>query len=283
MCPYICIYCNRVIGGKRTCSGGDMAGDENEAPRIRRSSLKTLNSSYTNWKHKLRENCFKRVREDRTRLLWKLRLPEAVEYSSNHKNLVKSTLQDIVSDELRKFKESSLHEKYGAPTFDTKTDDMIWEDDALSSSYQGDYEEMLLLMERIFYEDLRTEKSRKESESECFIQTWEDEEDEYLARAVYEHMQLNSEQVAEELWCPICKRGKLQENYHQIYCSHCEVKLERGDEVNLKLLRQRLGDVHMEHLDRGCRQRPEFCSETKFCLTALYIKCQGCSTFEVVL
>jgi hypothetical protein len=27
------------------------------------------------------------------------------------------------------------------------------------------------------------------------IETWEDEEDEYLARAVYEHMKLNDEQV----------------------------------------------------------------------------------------
>lgn len=75
--------------------------------------------------------------------------------------LIKSTLQDIVSDELRKIKESSLHEKYEVPTFDTKTDDMIWEEDEISTSYQGDYEEMLLLMERIFYEDLRIEKIKK--------------------------------------------------------------------------------------------------------------------------
>ncbi|XP_073137456.1 uncharacterized protein [Henckelia pumila] len=184
------------MGEMKSSSGGDMVEEENDAPapapRIRRSSLKAQSSTYTDWKHKLRENCFKRVREDRTRLLWKLRLPEAADDSSNHENLVKSTLQDIVSDELRKIKESSLHEKYGIPTFDAKTDDMIWEDDVLSTSYQGDYEEMLLLMERIFYEDLRTEKTRKESE--CFIQAWEDEEDEYLARAVYEHMQLNREQ-----------------------------------------------------------------------------------------
>lgn len=33
------------------------------------------------------------------------------------------------------------------------------------------------------------------AESEGPIVTWEDEEDEFLARAVYEHMQLNSEKV----------------------------------------------------------------------------------------
>jgi len=30
---------------------------------------------------------------------------------------------------------------------------------------------------------------------ECDIETWEDEVDEYLARAVFEHMQLNEDEV----------------------------------------------------------------------------------------
>lgn len=33
------------------------------------------------------------------------------------------------------------------------------------------------------------------AEPENLITTWEDEEDEYLAREVYDHMQLNSDQV----------------------------------------------------------------------------------------
>ena len=33
------------------------------------------------------------------------------------------------------------------------------------------------------------------AEPQAHIETWEDEEDAYLARAVYEHMQLNDEQV----------------------------------------------------------------------------------------
>lgn len=33
------------------------------------------------------------------------------------------------------------------------------------------------------------------AESEGPIVTWEDEEDEFLSRAVYEHMQLNSDKV----------------------------------------------------------------------------------------
>lgn len=86
----------------------NMVGDEEKALQNCRPSLKSLASfnNYPKWKNKvltiwwfmakvwfisclcleffvwvtqiqLRENCFKRVREDRTRLLWKLRLPEA--------------------------------------------------------------------------------------------------------------------------------------------------------------------------------------------------------------
>ncbi|CAA2979576.1 Hypothetical predicted protein [Olea europaea subsp. europaea] len=224
-----------------------MAEDEGNRPHNNRPSLKSHISfnNYPKWKDKLRENCYKRVREDRTRLLWKLRLPKPNELHLNHKDLIKSTFQDIVSVELRKIKDSSLNSDCGVPTFGTASDDMIWEYDGLHTDYQGSCEELLFEMQRIFYEDLRAEESLKEPEN--FIETWEDEEDEYLARAVYEHMQLN------------------------------------GEQISLDLLRTRLAEAHAEHLDRGCRLKPEFCVETIFELTALYIKCQGCDTFEVVI
>ncbi|KAK6163920.1 hypothetical protein DH2020_000784 [Rehmannia glutinosa] len=257
-----------------------MVGDKDEGLQSCRPSLKSLSSfnNYPKWKHKLRENCFKRVREDRTRLLWKLRLPEAK--ISNHEDIIKSTLQDIVSDELRKIKGASP-DGSSTPILGTATDDMIWEYDGLHTAYQGDCEEMLLEMQRIFYEDLRTEENIKGPQNSTI--TWDDEEDDYLARLVYDHMQLNSEEVGEEIWCPICKQGKLQENGIHIYCSQCKLKLKRDHEVDLNRLRLRLGEAHTEHLDRGCRLRPEFCVETKFELTALYIKCQGCDIFEIVL
>ncbi|GFQ04186.1 hypothetical protein PHJA_002562500 [Phtheirospermum japonicum] len=257
-----------------------MVGDEEKALQSCRPSVKSIGSfnNYPKWKDKLRENCFKRVREDRTRLLWKSRLPEAK--FSNHEDFIKSTLRDIVSDELRKIKDASPNES-PSPLLGTSTDDMIWEYEGLHTAYQGDCEEMLLEMQRIFYEDLRTKESRKGPEN--IIVTWEDEEDEYLSRLVYDHMLLNSDQVMEEVWCPICKEGKLQENGHHIYCSQCKLKLKKSLEVDLNHLRLRLGEAHTEHLDKGCMLRPEFCVETKFGLTALYIKCQGCNTFEIVL
>ncbi|KAE8726531.1 Detected protein of unknown function [Hibiscus syriacus] len=174
---------------------------EENCPTIKRPSLKSHprfnNSSF--WKDKLRENCYKRVREDRTRLLWKMRLHAA--QSFNHKEFIKSSFQDIVSDELRKIKDSSIN------------------------AYQGECEGLLLEMQRIFYEDHRRETEGKEPKEG--IEAWEYEQDEYLALAVYDHMQLNNEQ---KLICP---------------------SLNRGDEVNLDVLRDQLAEAHADHSKEG--------------------------------
>ncbi|XP_015162826.1 uncharacterized protein [Solanum tuberosum] len=137
---------------------------------------------------------------------------------------------------------------------------------------------MLLEMQRIFYEDLRMEETKEQVSNE----TWEDEEDEYLARAVYKHMNLN-EKAGKEVWCPICKQGELKEDCHHIYCSPCGLRLNRDDEVNLEVLRNRLDEAHSDHLDQGCRLKSKFCVETRFDLAALYITCQGCNMFELVM
>ncbi|GAY56195.1 hypothetical protein CUMW_170010 [Citrus unshiu] len=197
-----------------------------------RPSLKPSShfNNYPLWKAKLRDNCYKRVREDRSRLLWKMRLPAA--QSLNHKDFIKSAFQDIVSDELKKFKNLPLKPndcmEVSSPT--AEPNDILWEYDGLHSTYQGECEEILLEMQRIFYEDLRAEPTRKEPEIP--VETWEDQEDEYLANAVYEHMHLNDQ-------------------------------LSKDDEINVVTLRNRLADVHTEHLDRGCRLKPKFRLETK--------------------
>ncbi|XP_065873173.1 uncharacterized protein [Euphorbia lathyris] len=247
-------------------------------PPPKRQSNKTSShfNTYPLWKNKLRENCYKRVREDRNRLLWKMRLPTAK--SLDQKDFIKYAFQDIVSDELKRIRnDSSPNEQSKIATALDETD-MLWEYDGLLDAYQGVCEEVMLEMQRIFYEDLRTEPIREELEN-----TWEDEEDEYLARAVFEHMQLNDEQVQRETWCPICKQGLLQENHKLIDCSLCELQLTKGDEVNLETLQTRLAEAHTEHLDRGCRSKPKFCIETRFGLTALYISCDICKVFEIVI
>ncbi|WMV46360.1 hypothetical protein MTR67_039745 [Solanum verrucosum] len=233
-----------------------MAGNEEERVQIR-DSLKAQScfNNYPKWKEKLRENCYTRVREDRSRLLWKLRFAN----NQPHKDLVKSSLEDIVSDEIQKFKHSYQSETFDNYKFSLSLDDAIWQYDGLHEAYQGDCDEMLLEMQRIFYEDLRMEETK-----------------------VYEHMNLN-EKAGKEVWCPICKQAKLKEDCHHIYCSLCGLRLNRDDEVNLEVLRNRLDEAHSDHLDQGCRLKSKFCVETRFDLTALYITCQGCNMFEIVM
>ncbi|TKY75514.1 RPA-interacting protein A [Spatholobus suberectus] len=228
-----------------------------------RPSLKSDSplNKYQLWKQKLRDNCYKRVREDRTRLLWKFRC-------NQQEDVVKSAFQDIVSDEFNKMK---------------NTDELLWEyEGPPDTTYQGECEDILLEMQRIFYEDLKSQPPIQDLESD--IETWEDEVDEYLAGAVYEHMQLNADEAhGKEIWCPICKQGELKDSHNLIYCTRCELQLNKASELTLDFLRDRLAEVHTEHLDRGCRLKPKFCMKTKFNLTALYISCEGCDTFEVVI
>ncbi|XP_020679118.1 uncharacterized protein LOC110097200 isoform X2 [Dendrobium catenatum] len=190
------------------------------------------------------------------------------------KEVIESTFWHIVTDELEKIKVSPLGD--GNCISNSENDDILWEYDQLCSEIES--EDLMMEMERILYRDLREEKIRRELE---LIE----EEDDYLARAVFEHMQINDEQALKnKIWCPICKRGELKETHHLIHCTNCTLQLDLADDkVNLEFLRTRLAEVHMEHLDRGCRALPEFCIETKFDLTALYIRCMACSTFEIVL
>lgn len=76
-------------------------------------------------------------------------------------DIVKSTFQDIVSNELRRIKNSSLDENFGNLSPHQSNDDDIWEYEGLHAVYQGDCEEMLLEMQKIFYEDLAKEEFRK--------------------------------------------------------------------------------------------------------------------------
>ncbi|XP_022137009.1 uncharacterized protein LOC111008573 isoform X2 [Momordica charantia] len=211
--------------------------DPNSTTQIRRPSLKThpRYNNYQSWKQKLRENCYKRVREGRSRLLWKMRLPVSsptYPHSLNNRqqDFVKSAFQDIFSDELKKIKDQSLNDYDNKLPSAPECDDVLWEYEGIQDAYEGEGEEILLEMQRIFYEDLDVDVRQKGSEGP--IVTWEDEEDEFLARAVYEHMQLNSEKVFEKFWCPICKQGELLENNRSIHCTHCGLQLSKANEVS---------------------------------------------------
>ncbi|EOA17300.1 hypothetical protein CARUB_v10005572mg [Capsella rubella] len=240
----------------------------------KRTSVKSQSEfDYSIRKQKFRENCFRRVREDRNRLLWKLRLSDC--QSSDQKEIINSAFHDIVTDELKKFEDRNEN-------VTKDCDDILWEyEEGVKGVYEGDSEEILLEMQQIFYKDLLSETTVNGSYVK--IETWEDEEDDYLATLVSQNMCLNSEEEQKQIWCPICKKGELMENHRHIYCNICKMQLNKGEEVNLDILQERLAEAHAEHLERGCRLKPEFSVQTNYNLKALYITCEACNTFEVVV
>lgn len=193
-----------------------------------RPSLKSDSefNNYQLWKQKLRENCFKRVRQDRSRLLWKCRLS-----SSDELDIV---LRDIVSDELNKINNDD--------------NDLLWndDDDGPIKAQEGDCEDILLEMQNLFYQDLNSHPPPPHID----IDTWEDD---YLARAVYDHMHLNNpdnnnnnnnKTCGEPIWCPLCKQGQLKDTHNLIYCTLCKLQLTKANEVLTLLTYSRLNTIH---------------------------------------
>ncbi|WOH00404.1 hypothetical protein DCAR_0519763 [Daucus carota subsp. sativus] len=168
---------------------------------------------------------------------------------------IQSALQGIVSDELTKI-----------------NDDLLWEYDGLRS--QPECEDILLEMQNIFYQDIDLHQTTQQT-------SWEDDEDDYLARLVYQHMQLNDGTVEKTVWCPICKQGELQENHFLFIALLVNLDYSEGKRsFTLELIRNRLAEVHEEHLDRGCKLTPKIRKESS--PSVLYIECSGCDTFEAV-
>lgn len=71
--------------------------------------------------------------------------------------IINSAFQDIVSDELKKIEDSSRNLS-GNQTVTRDCDDILWEyEEGLKGVYEGDSEEILLEMQKMFYKDLLSE------------------------------------------------------------------------------------------------------------------------------
>lgn len=75
--------------------------------------------------------------------------------------MIKSACESIVSDELKKLKDSPSNDNLQFTTSASDISDILWEYDGLHDAYKGECEEILLEIQRIFYEDLRDESTKK--------------------------------------------------------------------------------------------------------------------------
>ena len=72
---------------------------------------------------------------------------------------INSAFKDIVSDELQKLNQQSAASE--VPSSLSGEDDVLWEYDGLHTADKAECEDILLEMQRIFYEDIRLELSQK--------------------------------------------------------------------------------------------------------------------------
>lgn len=242
----------------------------------KQNSRRCSNKSWhPHWKEKLRENCLQRVEKNRSQILWKIRLGrEALPVSQEETKLAFS---DILVDEIDRLKQRSNSK---APLARNNPDAMLWEYEPSELLPNDDYEELMIAMQNILYEDLRTENQRRDS---LLLEDFEkscEQEDRALS-TMLEQLQTSE---GEGVICPICKAGKLQQNQHLIFCSCGHLRLDiQHEKVNLEFLRERLDELLQQHHDTGCKGQPVFCTDHRFSITALYIQCSSCETFELVL
>ena len=77
--------------------------------------------------------------------------------------------------------------------------------------------EEMLELERKYYEDLRNEALRQELDLQ-------DQDDAYLARAVFEDMELKEHGISTDAkgWCLLCNLGQIIQDHMNFYCSCCK-------------------------------------------------------------
>jgi len=184
----------------------------------------------------LRNNCLERAKEERSGLIWKIRTSAQ---DHNQKNIIQSALRNIVSDELTRIKNSSSSQG----EFSTSNDNgRLWEYDAMhvdSMQNEFDNEDMMIEMEKTLYEELKRELVKRALDGF-------EEEEECLAQAVYEQLQLdeNPNTQINRVWCPVCKQGELTESHHLICCTRCTLQLDvENDKVNNSIHFQKFQDL----------------------------------------
>lgn len=232
---------------------------------------------HPHWKEKFRENCLRRVKKDRHQLLWKIRSSGKPSHAS--KEVAGSAFSQIITEEIDRLQQTNgVQESFAG----TDNDRMLWEyesPNALLELDQEDYEELMMAMESILHDELQTEREEKEA---ALLKEYEDScrQEENSLTSLLDQLQHGEE----GLLCPICKAGYLHQIQHVIYCSCGRLRLDvQNEKVNLNFLRGRLEEILQQHQDLGCKSQPVFCTENIFSVTALYMQCRSCDTFELVL
>lgn len=240
----------------------------------RRCSLK---ERQTQWKQKLRENCLKRVRHERSQLLWKIRSQGPLATASD-KELA---LRGILSNEISRFTESPGRPRDRDAAAGGQDNDMLWEYEpqpgGSSVLDSEEYASLILEMEQALYEDARRDLEAREA---SMLEEYE--KTEALEDQMVDSLLRHSAAEESGVLCPMCRRGALQQEQQIIFCC-CGFRLDTlNDQIGLMFLKNRLAELWQKHADL-CKEFPSFLKGDEFGFSALYMQCNTCYTFDLVI
>jgi hypothetical protein len=167
--------------------------------------------------------------------------------------------------------------------------DMLWDFDPLDVSDMSrdpsgnlselEYEDLMLEMERTLHEEMEEEAQRHEM---AIVMEYEKAEA-ALRDSIEAHERMMLEGSTPAVLCPLCQRGRLFQGNNSIFCINGDFRIDtQHDHINLQYLQNRLEEVCQDH-SKSCAQVPGFVLQERFNIKALYLACQDCGTFQIVI
>eukprot|EP00873_Tetraselmis_striata_P036210 jgi/Tetstr1/456474/TSEL_043198.t1 len=245
----------------------------------RRESIKAL-ARAKDRKHRLREDCVRRVKEQREAILQHLRQQHGQE--AGRAEAVRSALNGIIS--------SSGGEAVGSSRLHSSGEPQALPEELSHEEYANlmSVLEAELLME----EDMLAREHQAAAiaafEEACGMEAFADA---MQAGQHLQEQQLMASSGTRPLLCPICETAHLVQTAHGHACGivacrnhECALRLDCAAEgLTLEHVRASLANIMAEHAATGCPAKPVFQMKADFGAASLWMGCPGCGRMQMVI
>lgn len=226
------------------------------------------------WRDQLRVECLERVKQNRTRVLQKLR-----ENRLGAATTVQESMLDILDDvassinpQQQPSQPGSLQPQHQA---EPKRGRLHWDVQELDHE---DYEQLMSEMEATLFEETSQEDLQRVEEAELAE----------MAEKYMEHCRTLQSGAQEPVLCPVCQRAYLTEFLGSVHCpiDGFQIKLPFvGDRTSALLyVKDMMAEILAAHCASGCGAKPRFYASEQYTgISTLFMCCDGCKELVTVL